>query len=102
MDITSSVLGKWLGDKWGIENHGVMDMFKVDKANKTIDFTLKLKNQENPFDIKIQYSLEAQDDKNVLKLTPAAGSPDWLTKIIPFDKPIELPTMVYQAAKAFL
>jgi hypothetical protein len=101
--------GKWLADKWGIENQGIMDTFKIDTENKIFDITLKLKNQEQPMDLKIQYSLETRDGKDVLILTPMEGSEEWIKKAISgdtvrnfFDKPIELPLLVATAIKHFL
>jgi len=99
--------GKWLTDKWGIENEGIMDTFKVDTENSIFDVTLKLKNREEPLDIKLQYSLETQDGKDVLILTPVEGSEEWIKKVIGenndfFNKPIVLPPLVATAAKHFL
>jgi len=101
--------GKWLADKWGIENHGVMDTFKIDTENKIFDITLKLKDQEQPVDLKINYSLESQDGKDVLILTPVKGSAEWLDQAIDnetvknfFDKPIEIPALVSTVIKHFL
>ena len=101
--------GKWLVDKWGIENHGVMDTFKIDTENKIFDITLKLKGHEQPEELKINYSLESRDGKDVLILTPVEGSGEWLNKAIEnetvknlFDKPIEIPALVSTVAKHFL
>ncbi|XHR30811.1 MAG: hypothetical protein ACFUZC_09650 [Chthoniobacteraceae bacterium] len=102
-------LGKWFVDKWGIENQGVMDTFKVDTENKIFDITLKLKDHEQPMDLKIQYSLETRDGKDVLILTPMEGSEEWIRNAISgdtvrnfFDKPIVLPPLVATAVKHFL
>lgn len=101
--------GKWLVDKWGIENQGVMDTFKIDTENKTFNITLKLKDQEQPEELKINYSLESQDGKDVLILTPVEGSGEWLNKAIEnetvknfFNKPIEIPSFISTVAKHFL
>ncbi len=108
-DTAVGQLGKWIADKWGIENHGVMDTFKVDTENKIFYITLKLKNQEQPTELKIQYSLESRDGKDVLLLTPVEGSAEWINKTISdervrnfFNRPIELPALVATAVKHFL
>lgn len=102
-------LGQWLADKLGIENQGVMDTFKIDTENNIFDITLKLKSQEEPVDLKIQYSLESQEGKDVLILTPVEGSQEWINKIMSgetvknfFNKPIEVPALVAAAIKHFL
>jgi hypothetical protein len=101
--------GKWLAGKWGLENQGVMDTFKIDTENKIFDITLKLKDREEPVDLKINYSLETQDGKDVLILTPVKGSSEWLDQAIDnetvknfFDKPIEIPALVSPVIKHFL
>lgn len=102
-------LGKWIADKWGIENQGVMDTFKVDTENKIFDITLKFKNQEQPTELKIRYSLDSVDGKEVLILTPLESSAEWIEKAVRegmlknlFNRPIELPALAAGAMRHFL
>lgn len=103
--------GKWLVDKWGVGSQAVMDACKVDSENKILDITLKRKDQEEeePMNLKIRYSLETQDGKDVLILTPVEASGEWIKKLIEnenvksyFDRPIELPAIAAAAAKHLL
>jgi len=97
--------GKWLADKWGIENQGVMDTFNIDTENNIFDITLRLKGHEQPTELKIQYSLESREGKDVLILSPVEGSTEWLNNETVknfFDKPIEIPALVATAIKHFL
>ncbi len=101
--------GQWLFEQLGIENQGIMDTFKVDKEARVFDITIKFKNQEEPTDFKIQYSLEEREGKEVLILTPAEGSQEWLNKAVDsetarriFNRPIELPPLVGTVVKHFL
>jgi len=82
---------------------GTVSNFDLDSENKIVAFTILLKGEEKPVDIKANFKIENRDNENYFVVENVKASREWIVeaaKILPKEnKEIKLPASAEMVLK---